>query len=595
MSNLKSGNVVVRFLLGHGEKIGMAIVVICAGMLVWTAISREQLEEDRGPDSLRQTVSRAKAHMDETKWEAIPVEDRLTADSSISNQAMKPILVSHFPPFKHPLNRQVISPVGLRTDPTLLPAVDLEVYGDSGLWVSADPATVEKNRLAAAAENRAADNKKPAARGRLFAAGGGANPAAATSRPRTGAIAKNVNTGVEAKGDEDIKATSWVTLVARVPIEKQFASYDSTLPQALGYQRNRDIPIYMGYRVERAEITSDGQSPFKQLAFITYVTIGKELEKPIKAQEVVPRKYLHNALSYPLPPLLLRNWGRRASHSAIPLSDEWSNTAVDVEDGNEAPGAAPAEDNLFGSSNEESSSDPGSARLPTGVGSDTASKPVGRTMPGGAGDATWDGLTPYMLLRFFDKKAVPGRQYRYRVQLVLKDVNSGVPERYLDKSVLERRAAKKTKYPITFAPPSEPSPIVSAPMPARTYLVAAEAGKGYKEPRIELLVKSLNSEHAAEVATSESFSRGSVVNIQEKATVVRAKKYEPKEEPEFLFFTGLTIVDFSGGTRLSSKNRNLIAPSRAVMMDPAGNLFLQSELEDSAMVAEYQQILEGGP
>ncbi len=267
MANLKSGNIVVRFLLSHGEKIGMAVIVVCTGMLIWSAISRERLDDDRDPESLRQSVSRAKNHMEQTNWESIPVEERLTADTVLNNEAMKPILANHFPPFEHSLNREVISPVGLRTDPALLPAVDLEVHGDSGLWVTADPATVEKNRLAAAAASRNAAKEKPGAGGsRLFESGRGTPPAATTSRTRSGPIVRNVNSGVQASSDEDIKAASWVTLVARVPIEKQFASYDSILQQALDYQPSRDVPEYVGYKVERAEVTDKGKLHLSKLA-----------------------------------------------------------------------------------------------------------------------------------------------------------------------------------------------------------------------------------------------------------------------------------------------------------------------------------------
>ncbi len=304
-------------------------------------------------------------------------------------------------------------------------------------------------------------------------------------------------------------------------------------------------------------------------------------------RKLYPKSTCINRLTYPLPPLLLRDWGRTASHSAIPIEDVFTTAVIEEDAGNAAAESTSGEENPFGTSEPKTSTD----TRPV-----AAAQPPSRPVPSGKqGDLTWDGATPYLLLRYFDKKAVPGHQYRYRVQLVLRDVNLGVEKRYLDKSVVERQEAKKTKYPITFTPWSEPSAVVSAPMPARTYLVAAEPGKGYKEPRLELLIKSLDSEYAAEVAVTESFSRGSVVNIKEKAAVVTAQKYEPQDEPDFFFRTGVTILDFSGGSKLSSKNRDLIAPSRAVLMDPSGKLFLQTELDDSDTVAEYQQILAGDP
>ena len=63
----------------------------------------------------------------------------------------------------------------------------------------------------------------------------------------------------------------------------------------------------------------------------------------------------------------------------------------------------------------------------------------------------WDHKTESVLLRFFDNTVLPGHRYRYRVQLALLDVNNnkdvmylgttipGIPVKYLDKSVTERR------------------------------------------------------------------------------------------------------------------------------------------------------------
>jgi hypothetical protein len=206
------------------------------------------------------------------------------------------------------------------------------------------------------------------------------------------------------------------------------------------------------------------------------------------------------------------------------------------------------------------------------------------------------------LFRYFDYKVQLGHRYRYRVRLALADVNHGVSEMYLDKTVSERRSKIKKESFKTFILTdwSEPSPVASVPLPARVYLASAETANesNYNdEPEVNILVKVFNSELPAELALEDSFLRGSVLNFEDKASVIWADSADQGTEElneKFAFRTGITVVDFRGGKRLSSKNRDLTVPARVVLMDPAGRLFLQNELDDSEPVTEYQDVIEGG-
>ena len=208
----------------------------------------------------------------------------------------------------------------------------------------------------------------------------------------------------------------------------------------------------------------------------------------------------------------------------------------------------------------------------------------------------WDRETSHVLLRFFDdsKDVVPGHRYRYRVRLALKDVNRGVNEKYLDPTVNERRGANDKGFRYTQW--SKPSGIATVPHPARVHLISAKPAKKSNfaaEGELELLVKALNSQFAAEIFKADFFTRGSVINLRDKASVIVSGEFDPEEDPdEFEFRTGITLVDFQGGHRLHNKNRDLVAPTRALLMDAAGKLFIQSELEDAEGVAEYQEALE---
>ncbi|MEM8947557.1 MAG: hypothetical protein AAGD11_20455, partial [Planctomycetota bacterium] len=203
----------------------------------------------------------------------------------------------------------------------------------------------------------------------------------------------------------------------------------------------------------------------------------------------------------------------------------------------------------------------------------------------------WDQETEHVLFRYFDNTAKPGHSYRYRVRLAMVDVNHGVAVQHLDKSVTTRREESGNKN-YRWTDWSEPSPIASVPMPARVYLVntkPVKAGAVTSEPEAELLIKALNSPFAAEVARTEEFRRGNVINISDKAKVVWTSQRQKEEFPSFNFMTGITVLDFAGGAKLS---RDMTSVSRVLLMDAAGHLYVQDELEDSETIEEYQSVID---
>ncbi len=621
-TKLKGGNAFVRLLLAHGEKIGMAGIAVCTAMLLWSAIGRERLGDDQDPEDLQQLITRADTHIKGFRWETADTERTLHA-SLVSSEAMKPIPRSQFPPYAQGLSRRVLDPIGLRTDPILLTAEDLEVHGDSGLWAFADAKIIERKRLEKAAADARLKREREAKRqqgldepekgkpgirsprgGGLFGANAGV-VGRSTKATKGGAIVRSSRIGAQLQGFEQVKADSWVTLLAKVPIERQNQLYADALLSARGYAPLRDIPVYPGYQVQRAEVTDAGQGDWAVVETVSGRTIKRELDTyPVSVPEVIDPRYEHSVLTHPLPPLILREWDERASHSSMPLFSEFPEQGTGLME-EEAAGEAAEEDDIFSNS---VSSNRGGGRpstrrpvpsrltLPRGGGSrgEISARPIGTDLPA----FVWDGTTPYVLLRYFDNSAKAGRKYRYRVRLVLYDVNSGLSsDKNLDETVKARRAKlKKNALKYRFTDWSEPSPVASVPLPARIYLVSAKPAKetNYNaEPEVELLIKALNSEYAAEIARAEFFARGNVINIHDKATVIWANKFSPDKEPEFDFRTGVTLLDLRGGEKLSNRNRDLTVPTRAVLMDAAGRLFVQTELEDMEPVAEYQQALEG--
>lgn len=662
-SNLKGGNAAVRFLLAHGEKFGIAAIGTCALLLIWSAINVPRLENEKNPEALKAKATSARNKIESFTWEGLAAEENPSGEPSIIVKSdpldVDPTLeipAKAFPIISS-VNPHVVPPQSPRTDPVLLAAEDLEVYADMGLWVEANPEKIKQAQLDAlreAQEERMEDERRESrdrdegeyggegGRGR---GGRGREDRDDEERRRGGAIVVQPGTGVALQGFETIRAESWVTVLAKIPIEDQFKQYEDALQQARGYDLNRDRPVYLGYMIQRSEVTAEGQGEWKLIGRVNKTQLEKELATyPVNPPEVVDSRYVHPLLTHPLPPLILKEWDNRASHSSIPLASEATPKVEELQPTEEKPAedGEPEDETGFAVRTPQPGQMPGEmmegrggyGEMDRGGGyrrggygefagrgggyegdygggrggygrgeMDGGGYGRGYTQGEGAGfqlaEFTWDEKTSHVLLRFFDSSVEPGHRYRYRVKLALLDVNNGVPLSMLDKSVTARRDEldKNTRtYRLTEW--SKQSPIASVPPPARLYVMSAEPAKASSvnsQPEAEVLIKALDSNHAAEIALTESFTRGSVMNVQDRPKVVWSNEYEVEKDPEFNFFTGATLVDVRGGEKLSSKNNNLLEPARAVVMDAGGKLTIHRELKDATVVKEFQDIVESPP
>ncbi len=674
-TNLKSGNAIVRLLLTHGEKIGGLAIGVCTALVIWSALGRERLE--REPSELDNLVKQARTQVTSFTWDALPEDEKKIAEP-VPESAMATIPLQAFPDFHGSFDPAVSDPVTLRTDPVLLAPVDLEVNADSGLWASANPEKIRVKKIAMVKEQvrlqqEQKANQERAQKGRgkkrgpqggsLYGGGaegyGGASGAGGIrgkKPPKDAPIVEHPRRGAQLQGFEEITAKSWVTVLAKVPIDEQSQQYINALRTSRGYDDKIDIPGYVGYQIDRAEVTSKGLGEWDKVAVIYGKKLIEEISTyPVNVPDVIDPDVKHPLLTHPLPPLILKEWGDHVSHSSMPLAEEKAKAEADAlqQPKEEEPKEEGAdEEDVFadsgsrrgrgrGARGEAGRMQPGAAGgyggemggyggemggyggemggygggEMGGYGGGEMGGYGGGEMGGGYGgmgggyggsmglgsDVTleefvWDHETPYILFRYFDNNVLPGHSYRYRVRLVMRDVNHEVKEQYLSKLVTQRReesgnkSYRKTDW-------SEPSPVASVPMPARIYLVSAKPSRGNNfnaEPKAEILIKALNSEYAAEVGLTDSFSRGSVINVAKKAKVVWANKFDELDSPpSFRFMTGIAVLDFTGGKKLG-KSKGMVVPARALLMDAAGHLFVQEEMADMETVAEYQAILESG-
>ena len=655
-TSLKSGNVFVRLLLAHGEKIGIVVFLGCTGMLIYSSLGRDRLGPDEQPDRLVSQARTAQDKIQQCTWDDVPDPNKPQAEK-VSLQAMKPVDPTNYPKFQYSMDRPVVKTETPRTDPVLLPAEDLEVTSDAGLWAEGDLATrdaklfdmITEQRRAEAEREREAeqgrgDEDRPGGRGGLDFGGrrppggrggfdGGRDDARADRARSDEAIVLNARGGVALSGTEDVVEASWVTVLARVPIRAQYQLYRDAFQGARDYNQQRDFPIYDGYVVQRAEVTPAGQGEWKQIEVVGEKSLIRKLKRwPTTSEEVANSQYVHPILTHPLPPLLLRPWDDKVTHSTIPLiGEELPQDMLEEETPEEEPGAEqPTEDDPFARAGRTGGRDGMRGRMEgeyfpdgrggreTGMGmrgdyggegmggfrgremggADYArlSGARGREMIGqvSLGTYAYTGRVPDILLRYIDRNVTPGHKYRYRFQLVLRDPNNNVRDIYLSKPVLERRKAenepsyRRTEW-------SEPSPVVGVPLPGRVYVAGAEVAKenNYNdEPSAKLMIRGLDTQNTAEIATDDEFLRGCVLNVHCKAKIIWAYDYESEEEEEFDFRTGMTLLDLTGGQKLGSSGSDLTAPARALLMDPAGRLSVHTEMEDSEVISEYDELLD---
>jgi hypothetical protein len=213
----------------------------------------------------------------------------------------------------------------------------------------------------------------------------------------------------------------------------------------------------------------------------------------------------------------------------------------------------------------------------------------------------------FWLLRFFDFSVEPGKKYKYRVRLVLSDPNMG---QGIEKSMLapavQDRLAKLAQMARTNNKPisqvryiddwSAPSRTVGIPIAGSVKLAEAKptaSGRVSDEPTVKLLVESFEvdaSGNAIQAEALRDFRRGYVANFVEKDQKYLGPGGVWIDELEsFNFFTGMTVVDMNGGEALG---KDATAPARVLIMDPAGELHIRSEMDDKEAVANHKLIFE---
>jgi hypothetical protein len=229
-------------------------------------------------------------------------------------------------------------------------------------------------------------------------------------------------------------------------------------------------------------------------------------------------------------------------------------------------------------------------------------------------------IPKYLLLRFFDFDVQPGRQYRYRVQLLLHNPNYGVPQ-----SLLEDERHGKEQYVRSDQPdwsdPTEPilvppdSRIIAGrvlpptrpaidPLPQQGWIKieqwwppngrdASEKFLCWRGTALDFLGRVYPPPREAPAAPT----KGGASKTGQHGDLPGTTATAPKTTREGLEFnvdykTGTLLLDMRGGERLSNKYRELTSPGEYLVLQADGTLKVYSEIEH---ITEFEKGEETEP
>lgn len=461
--------------------------------------------------------------------------------------------------------------------------------------------------------------------------------------------------GVATQGDELYKTMSVACVVAKAPSKEQLEIYKRAFEEARGgFDPSVQFPQYLALRAERAEITGDDDAEleWKAVRFGDGIrgqgvsVLDRRIQEAVQKwlpwpEQIVDARYGHPILTMPLAPLVAQSWkASEVVHSDAPLQAETDRAERKAERNPEEE--KPTEEIAEGEIAVGGGGDPrggfggeyggmrgmggeyggrggrgggfggeyggrggmgggyggeyGGMGGMRGMGGEYGGMGGGGFGGGGMGPSafgdSYDPEIPFKMIRFFDFDVEPGRQYKYRIRLVLRDPNDRVDERDLAKEVIERRSqlkGRQKEYRQTEW--SEPSGIVSVPMAGDVFVVSAKpAGRrAGSEGEVNLLVQSYKldeTRRAIKGATEETFRRGSVMNLTTDAEVLSSDGRWIVQHDDFQFHTGLTLVDFRGGGKLTG---DLTEPVSVLLMDATGKLLTHNSLDDSEAVQRHTE------
>ena len=619
-----SGEGIKQFFLFNGEKIALGAVALILLGFVYSAITAKPLDDSKSPPVIQRDSTALMARIQESN--STPPGGQAHDFATMVDNEIKtlPVGSMKWPTEISPL---IFPELKKRSDPTIFPVEELQIASGSAIIGYTQPLAVPGAAPGAVA---------PAA------AGAPAGPAAAGS-----AESKRFSPlgmiGVNPPGAEP-RAKTFAIITGLIPWAKQIEEYSNrfefAVPPSVPADATRpgggvtqiqsgqpETPDYYYFNIDRLEITdpTDQKLNWANAQHVLTPKVYFDVQSDIKAwasqwqpsQDIVDQNYLFppkdltvargpmsTYITWPLPPMFLRNWGFEAAHPKVRLNIVEDQTAPQVQ-----PGVEPGKADEFGvAAAPPAATAVGNAAMEHGAAAITAKQGFGAN-PGfgqaipyagaaGSADAV---VVDNKLFRFIDLTAEPGKTYRYRVQLVVKSPNFGL----LPDCLADANSSKTATLASSW---SETGPITIP----RDYRLLADSvqvlGRGEPKAKMQILaiVKAKPTTESAPTPLSsdvylealkepknptEWIALGGLVELHDltfdDVPDVPEGGLKRKVEKVNLDTDQLMLLDLRNDDPLGSGRSK--GPAEMLFIDSAGNLVTHDSAADKLVVEDYNE------
>ena len=648
-SRVASGGGIKDLIVLHVEKIVLGICVLAAIGIIYAGVGTLSLAPNHHPADMGRKLDGIDARIKNPSFQSKEAEFTIpTYDANVGRfkSSIRPTSLVLSIPWN-----PILVPPQKRGNPDLYAPVHLLATAGDGVFLVTQLKPQQKNK-----ENAARDAAPPRAGaapgGAVVAPGaaGGAAPAAAgdaalligggEQAPGPAApaaipdgkwlpIPNDVlpNAGVAAPaGDSEQRvfpeSRRWISVVGLLPIKQQQSAYDKEFATAFDHDPHRDQPTYAEVRFQRLEIppgTAESQldwSKAKEWSWKDQLSINKAEQRVwvLTASEIVPLKYIRNdaarmpenlrntglgVISKPLGPLVNQSWEPWARHPRLfeaPIIEEPVEEAQPEEEDAPAANAPPA-------APQQNPNDPFDFNKP--VVAPAPKKKATKKAVRKPRAHQESSQVENQLVRVFDFTVQPGKQYRYKLQLMLRNPNFQIPAKNLQDPKLATNGWLMTAWSTasntvavpdgqsvmadTVVHPDPPPPIAAGGPRLNAAQLAAQAAAETAETTARVVVKILNFDSAQETFAILKLRRGALAAGTARQIILNSLRHEVAKKDGANIHTDLVLADFRGGEKIAE---GLEAPAEMLFIDAAGQLVVQNSVQDETWVRAVHELLK---
>lgn len=482
------------FLFQHVEKIVLAAIVGAIGYLVFDGMNAPKYDTSKTPSTLKELATTVGRDIVKDNWLEIAMEEERKVNAVYAANAERTNRPTDPTPYATDIWEVTPRSSGeKRKDPKILPPVDLRGFSVSGAM--AVKARRRSDRLEGLQNappvgeryRPRADDPEPA--DRMLAAKydrgfegvgnsaeaspsgddgfnmdpGGAGGMGGPPKGDRGRGPMFSNAGPEY--ERSLKSVRFNAVTAIVPHEQMGTMYDENFINTSGYDPGRDSPNYLGFEVQRVDVTGKEGEPIAEADWQPLDSANPEQFMDAVSlwdgenEEVVYQDYTHESLTMPIPPVMIQDYRPYSRHPMVPFRGQIGKVKVDdteeesEEDfqkrmqegqsnhgnsGSGYPGMGGGMPGMGGGMPGMGMGGPpgGNFGGPPGGGYGGGPPGGGYGGPGGGGFGGPPGggfgasirteplpRTDYKVVRFFDFNVEENHSYRYRVRVLMDDPN----------------------------------------------------------------------------------------------------------------------------------------------------------------------------